>query len=271
MHHLKVVNPCDEPWSALTESSDGSRRRCERCSTDVHDLLHASPEAALTRVLFRRELSICARIATVAAVSVAALSCSAPREVATPTTEEPPPPHETATPPVVAPPAVDAGSAGDASVDTDGDGIADVDDACPTVPGDQNNNLAKNGCPAKIIVQSMGIVVIPQLYFERAHANLPAGDHAVLESVIEIMKSRPEIKHVEVEGHASDDEPRPQALSEARARATMDAMVHAGIDPARLSVKGFGASAPVDPGHTPEARAKNRRVTFRVTDHGDGT
>jgi outer membrane protein OmpA-like peptidoglycan-associated protein len=268
MHRLKVVDPCDEPWSAMTESSDGSRRRCERCSTEVHDLLHDSPEVALTRVLFRRELSICARIATVAAVSVASLSCSAPRDVSSPTTEEP---TKVEAEPVVVARAADAGAAGDASVDTDGDGIADADDACPTIAGAQNNNPSKNGCPAVVVIQSMGIVVIPQLYFERAHADLPVNDRVVLDNVIEIMKARPEIKHVEIEGNASNDEPRPQALSEARARATMDAMVRAGIDPARLSIKGLGASAPVDPGHTPEARAKNRRVTFRITEHDEGT
>jgi outer membrane protein OmpA-like peptidoglycan-associated protein len=261
---LEVVSPCDEPWSAMTRSPDGTRRRCEACAKDVDDLTRMAPDVALSRVLFRRERAICARIATVTAVSVASLSCSSPRDVASPTPEEP----TTADPAnVVLSPVADP----DAGADSDQDGIADANDACPTVPGPANDDPAKNGCPRIIIVETMGMIIIPQLLFERAHANIPVGDQPVLDSVIDVLRSRPEITHVDIEGHASSDEARPQALSEARARSIMEAIVRAGVDPARLSIKGFGSSMPVDPAKTPEARAKNRRVTFHITDTTDGS
>ena len=57
-----------------------------------------------------------------------------------------------------------------------------------------------------------------------------------------------------------------QQLSLRRAKAVQDYLVRSGIDPAIISVKGFGKSSPSDKGATAEARAKNRRVEIAVTD-----
>ena len=256
----------------MAASSDGTRRRCEACNKDVLDLTRASRAVALSHVLFRRERSICARIATVAAVSVASMSCSSPRDPALPTTDEPHAAGDESSRNAALATAADAGPGIDAAAgaDSDVDGIPDADDACPTVPGAQNNDPRKNGCPAVVIVESMGIIIIPQLYFARGHADAPAAGNEVLQSVIDILKSRPEITHVEVEGHASNDEPRPQALSEARAKTIHDAILRAGVDPKRLSIEGYGATRPIDPNDTAERRARNRRVTFHITETADG-
>jgi outer membrane protein OmpA-like peptidoglycan-associated protein len=72
--------------------------------------------------------------------------------------------------------------------------------------------------------------------------------------------------NVEVEGHAdfrgSDD--YNMALSERRANVIVGMLKDAGVDMARMSVKGFGESAPLDPAETDEARTKNRRVQIMV-------
>ena len=55
-------------------------------------------------------------------------------------------------------------------------------------------------------------------------------------------------------------------LSVRRAEAVKQYLAQTGIDPAIISQKGYGKASPVDPGSTPVARAKNRRVEIAVTD-----
>jgi len=54
------------------------------------------------------------------------------------------------------------------------------------------------------------------------------------------------------------------ALGEKRANAAKAFLVDLGIDGSRLEAKSFGKEQPLDPGHTEEAWAKNRRAHFVV-------
>ena len=53
-------------------------------------------------------------------------------------------------------------------------------------------------------------------------------------------------------------------LSEKRAQTAIDALTAAKVDAARLTPIGNGTSKPLDPAHSDDARAKNRRVEFSV-------
>ena len=55
-----------------------------------------------------------------------------------------------------------------------------------------------------------------------------------------------------------------QALSEGRAAEVVKRLVRLGVDPVRLTAVGYGAANPVAPNDTPEGRALNRRIEFRV-------
>lgn len=55
-------------------------------------------------------------------------------------------------------------------------------------------------------------------------------------------------------------------LSQRRAEAVRDFLVHAGISPTILSTKGFGKSDPRVPGDSEQARAANRRVEIGIVD-----
>lgn len=71
---------------------------------------------------------------------------------------------------------------------------------------------------------------------------------------------------IEVGGHTDTtgaDAPN-QRLSEERANSVVQALVAKGVPAERLSPKGFGETAPLDPAVNAAAHAKNRRIEFTV-------
>jgi OOP family OmpA-OmpF porin len=166
----------------------------------------------------------------------------------------------TATAPRVAsqPPAAPA-----TSVDTDGDGIIDDEDACPQVPGAPSPDPYKRGCPARIALTPEATTAII-IHFPRESRTLPAETFSLVDAAVAVLKNKPAIRQVLVEGHASSDEPDAQGLSEDRAKAVIDRMVAAGIDRTRLVPRGEASSRPLADNSTAAGRAQNRRVEFRI-------
>jgi peptidoglycan-associated lipoprotein len=58
------------------------------------------------------------------------------------------------------------------------------------------------------------------------------------------------------------------ALGQKRAEAVKAHLVKMGIDGGRIRTISFGAEVPVDPGHTEDAWAKNRRAHFKIDQKG---
>jgi chemotaxis protein MotB len=56
------------------------------------------------------------------------------------------------------------------------------------------------------------------------------------------------------------------ALSGARALAVAQRLIADGVPPSRLAATALGDNQPIDPGETPEALARNRRIELRLTD-----
>ncbi len=81
-----------------------------------------------------------------------------------------------------------------------------------------------------------------------------------------LMDPRCVAEKVELVGHADflGAESYNQGLSEKRAQRVVDVFTKAGVDPARMTVKGMSENAPVDPEQTDEARQKNRRVEITI-------
>lgn len=73
-------------------------------------------------------------------------------------------------------------------------------------------------------------------------------------------------RSIQIIGH-TDSLGRPEvnaALSQARADAVRQYFIQHGVSPAQLISIGKGSSAPVAPNETPEGRARNRRIEFRI-------
>jgi outer membrane protein OmpA-like peptidoglycan-associated protein len=71
---------------------------------------------------------------------------------------------------------------------------------------------------------------------------------------------------LEIRGHTDHigEEAANQLLSEARAKSVLNYLVSRGIDPSRLTSKGFGETQPVADNDTAEGQRKNIRTEFRI-------
>ncbi len=86
-------------------------------------------------------------------------------------------------------------------------------------------------------------------------------------------KIPPEIDWVlRVDGHtdarpiATAQFPSNWELSQARALSVVRALIAEGVPADRLAPTGFGQFQPIDPGYTPEAWQRNRRIEFKLTE-----
>ena len=97
--------------------------------------------------------------------------------------------------------------------------------------------------------------------FDSGKSTIKKESMPIVEQIIEMMKQAKDIK-LSIEGHTDSDgsnEPNLK-LSEARAKAVVEAITKGGIDAARLSSAGFGEEKPIADNLTAEGKAKNRRV-----------
>ncbi len=155
--------------------------------------------------------------------------------------------------------------------DNDGDGVLDTEDRCGDQPETKNGYQDNDGCPDEIPAKVKRFTgAIKGINFRPGSADILANSNAVLDQAVAVLKEFADVK-VEVQGHTDDQAPKRggkfadnQALSQARAESVKAYFVAKGIEDARVIAKGFGDTVPVDPKKTAAARAKNRRVEFKL-------
>lgn len=148
-------------------------------------------------------------------------------------------------------------------VDSDGDGISDDLDRCPTEVGTEDNG----GCPEapKLVItpEEYRIMTRP-IYFDFEKATLRPDALPILQALVDALKVKPMIKKLSIEGHCDEigTDVFNQWLSEERAKTVQDYLLKQGVEASRLETVGYGKKRPIDPGHNHEAWQKNRRVEF---------
>jgi outer membrane protein OmpA-like peptidoglycan-associated protein len=96
--------------------------------------------------------------------------------------------------------------------DTDRDGIADGSDLCPDAKETINGFEDDDGCPdsgdPRVIYEDGQFKVLQTVEFEHGSANLEKDSYSLLDQVALTIKANPQVERVRVEGHTDDTGPR---------------------------------------------------------------
>lgn len=148
-------------------------------------------------------------------------------------------------------------------VDSDKDGIFDGLDQCPgSVPG---TRVDETGCPR--IRPAVGEkLILEGVVFDPGSDILARDSYPVLDEVLITMQYYDDWKF-EIQGHTDSDGmvDANQSLSDRRARSILRWFLDNGIDPERLTSKGFGESTPLTDNLTDIGKTRNRRVELLRT------
>jgi outer membrane protein OmpA-like peptidoglycan-associated protein len=145
-------------------------------------------------------------------------------------------------------------------LDTDGDGVADVNDKCPNQAGVASNN----GCPEVTReVKQVMVEAMEGVQFETGSSKLTATSYAILNRVVSVMQNNQSLT-LAVSGHTDNvgNESNNQKLSASRAAMCMKYLQSKGVSASRMTSAGYGSTQPIDENTTKKGRDRNRRVEF---------
>lgn len=111
------------------------------------------------------------------------------------------------------------------------------------------------------IIEQSGII------FKRMSYNVTPKSMETIEAVAVILKKYP-LLHFEVAGHtdAKGDESFNQFVSEQRAQSVMKILIDLGVEPERLTAKGYGETMPIVPNDPQGYSLVNRRVEINIVE-----
>ena len=104
------------------------------------------------------------------------------------------------------------------------------------------------------------------IQFASGSANITASSKALLDKLAEAAAACEKELSIQVDGHtdATGPDDLNQRLSVERAQSVATYLVSKGIAAERVSSRGYGESQPIADNATPQGRAKNRRIEFKV-------
>ncbi|HWH04323.1 MAG TPA: peptidoglycan-associated lipoprotein Pal [Gemmatimonadales bacterium] len=108
------------------------------------------------------------------------------------------------------------------------------------------------------------------IHFEFNKAEIQGGDQALLDQKIAILQKNPGLR-IQIAGNCDErgSQEYNLALGNRRANAAKQYLVTHGIDAGRIETVSNGEERPLDPAHSEDAWAKNRRDEFSILAGGD--
>jgi outer membrane protein OmpA-like peptidoglycan-associated protein len=108
-------------------------------------------------------------------------------------------------------------------------------------------------------------VVMNNIFFETGKAVLTPSSFAELDKLTLIMNENKGMR-IEISGHTDNTGSSTvnTRLSLERANSVSGYLKSKGIDASRIETKGFGSTQPIELNDTPNGRAANRRVEFKI-------
>ena len=110
-------------------------------------------------------------------------------------------------------------------------------------------------------------VVLRNVFFDTDSFQLRKESEAELDKLIGFLDQNSTVR-IEISGHTDNIGTYDYnlALSENRAKSVSDYLIERGINPGRITYKGYADTRPVDTNDTEEGRANNRRTEFSILD-----
>ena len=141
--------------------------------------------------------------------------------------------------------------------DRDGDRVLNEDDRCPNTRAGARVDVY--GCEIKDVIQ------LPGVNFTSGSDLLLPGTEQLLKDAARTLNNYPNLQ-VEVAGHTDNvgNANMNLGLSDRRAKTVLDHLVENGVDPSRLTFRGYGDIHPIADNSIAEGRAQNRRVELRI-------
>jgi outer membrane protein OmpA-like peptidoglycan-associated protein len=157
--------------------------------------------------------------------------------------------------------------------DNDHDRIPDKLDKCPNEPETYNGFEDEDGCPDKglVIVQRGKLEIMDKIYFETDKDEILPRSFPLLDQIAGTIKGHPEIRLIEVQGHADErgDDEHNLDLTDRRAKSVVRALEDRDVSIGRLKSRGYGETKPICTQHNEECWSKNRRVEFIILQRQD--
>lgn len=122
--------------------------------------------------------------------------------------------------------------------------------------------------PKRVELREDRIEINEKIQFAYNDSTILDVSFGLLKDIAQVMKENPQVKKIEIGGHASTEgsDEHNLKLSDARAKAVRLWLVGSGgVEEQRLTAKGYGETKPlVMPEETEADREKNRRVEFLI-------
>jgi OmpA-OmpF porin, OOP family len=145
-----------------------------------------------------------------------------------------------------------------------------------TLPNNVTLKLPENGVETRLLafIQDSGATPdqttwfdFDRLVFDTGSARLRPESQEQLDNVAAILLAYPNV-HVKVEGYTDNVGGTEQnlRLSQSQANSVVAELVRKGVSAERLDAEGYGEQYPIADNSTEEGRAKNRRVSMRITE-----
>ena len=133
-----------------------------------------------------------------------------------------------------------------------------------TYPNPKSVDLAPPPPPPPPIEEK--IELTQQIHFEFDQAVIRPISFPILDGVVDILKTNPDIRKVRVEGHTDSkgSDAYNMELSQRRAEAVREYLINKEIEADRLVAVGYGETRPLETNDTDEGRAKNRRIELII-------
>jgi outer membrane protein OmpA-like peptidoglycan-associated protein len=133
------------------------------------------------------------------------------------------------------------------------------------IPTPRPNAFYNNAFTINIEFDPPKTFVLENVEFDFGKATLRPASYKALDELVEYLQRKSDDR-IEIGGHTDNigSEAKNKILSLERAKSIVSYLIAKGIDPARLTSKGYGSLEPIEENNTEAGRQKNRRTEVKI-------